>query len=121
MDLWVTLISLVSISKKVPPLHDKLCLQNSWPNQLNFNIYDKASIKGSFYLAIQPTFILTISSPHSVDREIFSKFANFFNLFRQNHHDVRERSPKSPPYSLWMMASLLVAERATDGVSYYCM
>ena len=25
------------------------------------------------------------------------------------------------PYSFWIMARLLVAKRATDGVSYYCV
>ena len=38
----------ILIGIEAAPLPVKLCLQYSWPNQPDFNIYDKASIKEFF-------------------------------------------------------------------------
>ena len=38
----------ILIGIEAAPSHVKMCLQYSWPNQLNFNVYDKTSIKGFF-------------------------------------------------------------------------
>ena len=43
------------------------------------------------------TLMPSIGKPksNSVARKIFLKFANFFDFFRQNRHNLSEKSPKN--------------------------